>query len=432
MKITRFEASNIKRLRAVEITPNGPVVEITGKNKQGKTSILDAIWWALGGKKPVQSKPVRAGADRGVIQLDLGEYTVTKTFKVKDDGSYSDTLVVKNKDGFKASSPQDVLNGFLGTLTFDPLAFADMKPREQVVALRALVPDYDFDAANEANKDDFNRRTDVNRDVASLANRIEAIDIPEGTPDERVDLNELMAQLNNVLDANAAAERAHQTKAGIYAQISRIKSSVAEREARIASLKDEIARLEGANMAALNEIATMQRDADAIAVGDRVDPTFIREQIATAEGVNRAVEQRDERARLVEQRKTLVKESERLTAAIEDRKAGAAKAVRAAKLPVEGLELTEDEVLLNGLPFDQASDAEQLRVSIVVAAAMNPKLRIVRIRDAGRLDSEAWEALCQFATDNDLQIWAETVESHRETAIVIEDGMVASKLEAAE
>lgn len=57
MKIVKLTAENIKRLKAVEITPTGALVEVTGKNGQGKSSVLDAIWWALAGAEHIQTVP---------------------------------------------------------------------------------------------------------------------------------------------------------------------------------------------------------------------------------------------------------------------------------------------------------------------------------------------------------------------------------------
>lgn len=78
MKIIKFTANNIKRLGAVEITPQGNVVKITGKNAAGKSSVLDAIFWALGGKGVMPSKPIRAGAESAQVTLDLGDMMVTR------------------------------------------------------------------------------------------------------------------------------------------------------------------------------------------------------------------------------------------------------------------------------------------------------------------------------------------------------------------
>ena len=56
MQIVELRAENVKRLSAVTIRPTGPVVEITGKNEAGKSSVLDSIWMALGGAEvPVQA-----------------------------------------------------------------------------------------------------------------------------------------------------------------------------------------------------------------------------------------------------------------------------------------------------------------------------------------------------------------------------------------
>lgn len=48
VKISSFEIENVKRVKAVayEPTENGLTV-LGGKNGQGKTSVLDAIAWAL-------------------------------------------------------------------------------------------------------------------------------------------------------------------------------------------------------------------------------------------------------------------------------------------------------------------------------------------------------------------------------------------------
>ena len=81
MKIISLTAENIKKLVVVEITPQGNLVEITGKNGAGKTSVLDAIWWALAGASHIQTKPNRTGATNAPRKLYLGEVGVPRTFK---------------------------------------------------------------------------------------------------------------------------------------------------------------------------------------------------------------------------------------------------------------------------------------------------------------------------------------------------------------
>ncbi|SCM79836.1 conserved hypothetical protein [uncultured Pleomorphomonas sp.] len=431
MHIVRLNAENIKRLSAVEIAPNGNLVEITGKNGQGKTSVLDAIYWALAGTKPIQGKPVRDGADTGSVTLDLGEYVVTRKFRVRDDGEYTTSLTVANKDGAKYSDPQKLLNALVGDLTFDPLDFSRMKPLDQVIALRALVPDYDFVEADRLSLKDFNARTEVNRDIRDLQARVEAIIVPDGTPDERVDLAALMEELQKDLEANEAARR-HAEKVNSHtAAIATLEEEIQRGRSDIARLQAEIANIEK-NIAARELGIEEHRDLidDLGLAPAQIDTADVRQRIAESETINRNVELKKQRRKLNAELRDKTEESANLTGSIAVRKAAAAKAVRDADLPVEGLELTEDGVLLNGVPFDQASDAEQLRVSIAVAGAMNPRLRVIRVRDGSLLDDDSMAALASYAEANGLQVWVETVQSGREAAIVIEDGHVAKREEA--
>lgn len=433
MHIVRLNAENIKRLSAVEITPNGNLVEITGKNGQGKTSVLDAIYWALAGTKPIQGKPVREGADNGSVTLDLGEYVVTRKFRVRDDGEYTTLLTVANKDGAKYSDPQKLLNALVGDLTFDPLDFSRMKPLDQVVALRTLVPDYDFAEADRLNKRDFDARTDVNRDIRDLQARVEAITVPGGTPDERVDLAALMEELQKHLDANDAARRHGEKVKSHIAAIDFLEEEIRRGRSDITRLQAEIADIEK-NIAARELSIEEQRDLiDGLGSAPaEIDTADVRRRIAESETINRNVELKKQRRTLNTELRAKTEESANLTGAIAARKAAANKAVREADLPVDGLELTEGGVLLNGVPFDQASDAEQLRVSIAVAGAMNPRLRVIRVRDGSLLDDDSMAALASYAEANGLQVWVETVQSGREAAIIIEDGHVAMQATAEE
>lgn len=136
MKIISLQAENVKRLTAVSITPDGNLVQITGRNGQGKTSVLDAIWWALEGAANIQAEPIRKGADEARIRLDLGEYVVTRTFTRKDGGGFTTGIAVESADGARFPSPQKMLDKLLGSLSFDPLDVA--RPEVMDATRRAM------------------------------------------------------------------------------------------------------------------------------------------------------------------------------------------------------------------------------------------------------------------------------------------------------
>src|SRR3990167_8194324 len=131
LTVVSLIAENVKKIRAVEIRPTGELVEITGRNGAGQSSVLDSLWWALAGAKHTQAGPLRKGARRARNRLDLGELIVERRFT--ETGS---TLTVEKADGARFPSPQTMLDALLGALAFDPLAFVNQDPREQFEALR--------------------------------------------------------------------------------------------------------------------------------------------------------------------------------------------------------------------------------------------------------------------------------------------------------
>src|SRR3990167_6742379 len=130
MKILKLTAENVKKLRAVEITPTGELVEITGKNGAGKTSVLDAIWWALAGTKHIQAVPIRTGATKARIRLDLGELIVERRFT-----PVGSTLTVEKADGARYTSPQGILDA------------KTKRAQADGIAVRAGVPEAAIDTA---------------------------------------------------------------------------------------------------------------------------------------------------------------------------------------------------------------------------------------------------------------------------------------------
>ena len=100
------------------------------------------------------------------------------------------------------------------------------------------------------------------------------------------------------------------------------------------------------------------------------------------------------------------------------------KKIKEAKLPIDGLTIESSQLMFDGVPFEQASDAEQLRISAAIAMAGDHKLRVIRIRDGSLLDKGSLALLEEMAKKNDYQIWIEQVDESGKVGVVIEDGMV--------
>lgn len=426
MKIIALEAENLKRLTAVRIEPDGNLVQITGRNGQGKTSVLDSIWWALAGTSNVQTTPIRKGEERATITLDLGELKITRAFIAQDDGTYTTSIKVENGEGARFQSPQSMLDEFLGQLTFDPLAFARMKGGDKVHALRSLVPDFDFSASESAIKEAFEERTIANRDAKSAASAVAAIS--EGLPNplaEPVEMGDLLAEHQKAQEHNEAVRQHVQlieTRKRDLAHLERVAQEAQEHEARIEAQLAEAKQKTATAMGAVRDGETLLKET--AAAPEPIDTTAISARMKEAEAAQSVFAKIKDRDREAERGKVARERAEVLTANIEKLKAEAQDAIAGADLPIGEVSVSGGEVFLRGVPFAQASDAEQLQASIGIAMALNPTLKVIRVRDGSLLDDEAMKTLATMADENDYQIWIERVDSSGQVGFVLEDGHI--------
>ena len=187
MLITKLEAENVKRLTAVSIEPDGHVI-VGGANDSGKSSVLDAIMYALAGKSTIPGRPLRDGEEHGhvIVEIEGGErIIVTRNFTEK--GS---TIKVTDSKGRTFANPQALLDSLFGSLTFDPVAFLRMKPDKQAEALRAAAG-IDLTQVDEDIALAFGRRTDSNRDVKTLQARVDGVEVGGDVPEALVDIEAL-------------------------------------------------------------------------------------------------------------------------------------------------------------------------------------------------------------------------------------------------
>lgn len=444
MRILGLYAENFKRLKVVNISPSGNVVQITGANGAGKTSVLDAVWACLEWAAHIHVEPIRAGAKTGKIVLELGnesvEMIVTRTFKRKIDAETGEEvkqtsdITVETAAGARFQKPQAILDALLGALTMDPLAFMEMKPEEQFAALRKFVPGVDFDEIDKANKDDFAKRTDLNRDVKRLLAQADGIVVPEDAPAERVDVSALMAEVASAVANNALVERLKAGRQKTARDVEDLLDRAARAEEHAADLRRQAeaddAMAKSHREEAEGLLAILEK---AEPLPAPIDTADLQARIADAETINVAADARKRKADLLAEASALQSEAEALGAAIDDRKAGVKEIIADSQMPVDGIEFGDGVILLNGHPLAQASHAEQLRASIAIAMAGNPKLKVMRITEGDKLDDTSMQIVAEMAEKHGFQVLMEMVRGAGPAAVVIEDGTVkADILQAAE
>ena len=230
-KIVSLQAENFKRIRAIEIKPNGSTVVVGGANAQGKSSVLDAIEAALGGQRHVPERPIREGEDSAKVVLELEDIVVTRRFS----GSGS-TLVVASKSGeARFASPQAMLDKLVGSLSFDPLAFARMEAKAQADILRKLVG-LDFSQHNQERKATFDKRADVNREVKRIEAQLEKTPHFEGVGPVTT-LAELAAEFQRRQQTNSANSQERAKLAALRTEHARLKTDVEAMRQRLEYLE---------------------------------------------------------------------------------------------------------------------------------------------------------------------------------------------------
>ncbi len=434
-RIIGLTAENVKCLKAVRIVPDGNVVEITGQNGNGKSSILDSIIYAIGGKEEIPEVPIRVGEEKAVIVVEMNGISVKRTFRGQEDGTFTTALTVETADGMTAKKPQDYLNALIGELSFDPLAFTRMKAKEQFDILKRFVPDFDFDEAAKRRKKIFDDRTLVNRQIKEAQGAVASAQIPDDVPDEEIDVSALTDDLQAIGEFNAGIETRKGNRERVKADIQAKCDGAAQKKRDAEEMRKRADLLDKEAADLLSDATALQDKLDqAGPLPEPKDAGVTREKINDAHRINALVRQKKALDAKIAEVRVLEQKSVQLSKDIEALDAEKTKAVSNAKMPVEGIGFGDDVVYLNGLPFSQASSAEQLRAAVALTIAANPRLRVVLIRDGSLLDHKAFEVLSEMAKTNDFQVFVEVVESNRPGALVIEAGEIRSPaiMEAAE
>jgi predicted ATP-dependent endonuclease of OLD family len=398
-------AQNFKKLKAVSIKPDRSLFKISGRNEQGKSSVLDIIAAAIGGKDAFPPVPVRLGEEQAEISVDFGALKITRTITNKQGGGVNHTLTLEFADGKRPKEKQHVLDELRGSpIADDPLAFSRMKPKDRFDLVKGLV-DFDFADMAKKRKDLFEERTAVGRDLARAKAAVQNIDIAPDTP-------------RTLLDVTALAQ--------LQSEAMRHNTEVADRKrrreqsaARVEEIQDQIDML----TAEMNELN--QKLAKAEKLPPMKDVAAIELKIANADKHNSEARKAIEKDAAIVNRDNLDEEYENLTQAISDQDDARDVAIKKAKLPVDNLSFGDDDIMVDGLPFDAASTARKMRVATALLMSLKPQLRVLLVREGSLLDDEARAALEADAEANNFVVLMETVgEDVSAGGVIIEDGMV--------
>lgn len=432
-RVIRIAAENVKRLEAVEISPAGAVTKIGGANAAGKSSTLDALWYAFGGRRVIPAEVIRRGEVRAEVRVILGGidttgtsadrvYIIERTWhrdnEIGEDIRSQIRVKVDIGDGQTAavSSPQRFLDDIAGQLgIWDPHDFIRTLGPAQVALLVSKFCDADTVAALDVELEQMQHdrrriRQEIGGSRQTLADIEAALggEAAECPPDPLPEL-----------------ETARERRDNWDALQRRLEADARELVAAENDITERAAAL---------ETATARRDNIRRRLAEnRPDPdteppavTAAAYQSALAASTTRAawLENHQRRSELAETLASDVESFELLDADIARLRGERAECLHVISDLVPGL-IVAGEGKDTGLRYHDTaladcSSAEQIRIGVALAMASDPPLRIIRISDGSLMDPASMAQINELAVDNDFQIWIEVVGNDAD--IIIEEG----------
>jgi recombinational DNA repair ATPase RecF len=452
--IVKLVSKNYKCLKAITVVPNGPTVTINGPNGSGKTSCLDSIVAILSGK--ICDRPIRQGSSKAEIECEFGDFKARLSITEKGGPS----LRVWSKSGVEIAGPRTFLKDHSNEILLDPVGFMRLGEtpdgrRKQAEKLRQLVG-LDFTSLNQESKQKYDERTDVNREVTTLKGKLANFPEDAAAPKEEVRVSELMGQLKAVEkqwgDTVAAAREHNEANAKVKAKWQEVSNdlksvdlSIDNYRADIADLQRQLAKHE-ANLAEAikardgglraladreKEVAALvYKDLDEIAAEADKAKEPIREQITKADELNQRVRTNRRRKELLDEISVAQTKSDALSARLEEIEQDRQNQLASVKYPIEGLSFDDSGILLNGLPLNQGSQAQQIKAVVAMGLAFKPKIPVILVKDASILDQDSLKEMAEMAAKAEGQVWLETIESEDPSAIEIVDGSIREEVAA--
>lgn len=409
VKITALEAENVKRIKAVALTPSPTGLTLVGgNNNQGKTSVLDALAWALGGDR---FRPDAAQRDGALAPAHL-KVTLSNGVVVERKGKNA-SLTVTDPTGRR--SGQQLLNAFVEPLALDLPRFMEATDKEKAdILLRIIGIGAELHTRDMEIKALYDKRTFTGQLAQQKKNFAEGlISYPEA-PDEPVSASDLIRQQQDILARNGENQRKRSQLAQLTDLLERQKKVVADLEFQLSTEKQRLTTMQADVKIAQTAAADLQDESTA----------ELEASIRDIEDTNRKVRANLEKARAEDEAAQYSGEYDRLTEAIQQKRADRMALLNGADLPLPGLSVEDGALTYKGKHWRDMSGSDQLQVAAAIVRRLNPDCGFVLLDKLEQMDMTTLQEFSAWLEAEGLQAIATRVSTGSECQIIIEDGMV--------
>lgn len=405
VKINLLELENVKRIKAVKIEPTSSGLTIIGgKNGQGKTSVLDAVAWALGGERYRPSQPKRTeSVIPPLLHIELSNGLIVE--RKGKNGNLRVTDPNGNKSG------QQLLNEFISELALDLPKFINSGSREKaelllkIIGVGDMLAQYDY----EENKLYSERHA-----IGRLADRKAklAAELPSYPREETelISVTELISRQQTILAKNGENQRLREKRDEIKRKKESIETELRELNEKYRHICEEydVAFKSAEN---LRDEATEQIERD-IAEIEKIN-LEIRANLNKLKAEDEAAEYRSQ--------------YEELTEKIDNIRTKRRALLDNADLPLEGLGIEDGELTYKGYKWDNMSGSEQLKTATAIVRRLNPNCGFVLLDRLEQMDRETLAEFGEWLEVEGLQAIATRVSVGDECSVIIEDGQLAEE-----
>lgn len=416
VKITALEAENVKRIKAVALTPSPTGLTIVGgNNNQGKTSVLDALAWALGGDR---FRPDAAQRDGAVAPAHL-KVKLSNGVVVERKGKNA-SLTVTDPTGRR--SGQQLLNAFVEPLALDLPRFMDASDKEKAdILLRIIGIGSELHTRDLEIKGLYDKRTFTGQLAAQKKHFAdELISYPEA-PDKPISASDLIRQQQDILARNGENQRKRNQLDKLIDEKNQLNFTLRDLDEKIEDLKEEYEQTQAKFTDLEKQIFQARKSAAQLQDESTAE---LEASIRDIEDTNRKVRANLEKARAEDEAAQYSGEYDRLTEAIQQKRADRMALLNGADLPLPGLSVEDGALTYKGKHWRDMSGSDQLRVAAAIVRRLNPDCGFVLLDKLEQMDMTTLQEFSAWLEAEGLQAIATRVSTGSECQIIIEDGMV--------
>lgn len=412
VKINSLELENVKRVKAVKLEPTASGLTVVGgKNNQGKTSVLDAIAWALGGAKYKPSQAQREGSlVEPQLHIELSNGMVVE--RLGKNGS----LKVTDPSGQKGN--QSLLDGFISQFALDLPKFMEADKNTKAKILLQIIGVGDkLSVFDKQESELYNRRTEIGRIADQKKKYADEMVQWDGVPEEIVSAAELIQQQQEILARNGRNQELRNQVKNLEAQKTLLEQRIEEAQKALNAMHEQFAEL----MEKLSIANTNAKDLQDESTAE------LEDSIANIDSTNAKVRDNLNKQRAQEEADEYKRQYGDLTTQIEDIRKARMELLNGVEMPLKDLSVQDGELVYKGQKWDNMSGSDQLKVATAIVRKTNPQCGFVLLDKLEQMDIDTMNEFGKWLQDNNLQAIATRVSTGDECSIFIEDGYSVDK-----